>query len=129
MKTVSDRIKGNQQEIARLREANLVKELLESRQAHIKTQNTLLGVYGVMGEVLFLLQVDSNSDESHDVARRFLQKLQDTNPQAIVALSNVVLGWVRDCAISRNQEGIRQTMETLFAQLDQVPPVTPAWVQ
>ena len=60
--------KDNQQELSRLREASLAEELVESREAHLKTQETLWGMYDVMGELLFLLQVSSDSEEGYDDA-------------------------------------------------------------
>ncbi len=129
MKTVPNSSKDDEREIDRLRESNLVKELLESREAHLKTQETLWGMYDVMGGLLFLLQVNSDAKEGYDTAWKFLQKLEESNHEAAVALSNVVLGWVRDCAISGKEEAIVRTLDTLFAQLDKVPPITTAWVQ
>ena len=126
---MSDPTKDNQRENTRLRESNLVKELVESRQAHLKTQETLWGMYDVMGELLFLLQVNSDSEEGYNVAWKFLQKLEESNHEAAVALSNVVLGWVRECAVSKNQEDVLRTVDILIDLVNKKPPVTTLRVQ
>ena len=82
-----------------------------------------------MGELLFLLQVNSDSEEGYNVAWKFLQKLGESNHAASVALSEVVLGWVRESAVSKNQEDVLQAVDILIDQLNKKPPGTTLRVQ
>ena len=118
-----------QLEAARLREESLRVELIQSREAHLKTQQALWAIFEVMEALPDLLQVGSETEGKHDAAWVFIQKLEEANYEAMIVLGEVVLGWVRSCADAKNREEIIRTLDTLTDQLNGISLETTVRVQ
>ena len=126
---MSDPTKDNEREITRLRESSLAEELIASRKELLECHEALLRPYEMIEALLGLLQVDYDSDEGYESAWRFLRKLEEANHAASVALSEVVLEWIRNCAVKETQEDILRAVEVLITQLSKKSPETTVRVQ